>query len=315
MTETCVGGIPTDIACMTATACVAAGYNSHSVGDVIALRHGAPTHVSVIAGTQAVYSVSCPSSAGCIGLVRTGNDIGTELAVINAAGVVTRVLRYSTPAGTNLGHLSCVALTRCVLAGGNLFSTPPSIEVAWWNGASLSFHRVGVPGKPTSTIVTDVACIATTCDVVGYLSRLSSYTGISLQVTGTTGFHLHTVGHDLLYADACASAVRCYAVGYTATSGVLVTLVNGSATTTKTSLTDLSDISCAGSLCSTVAQTPAVPASPGKYWGVVYTVVNGSFAATTDVPQATSLGQVAQVGASWAAVGSAPGTFVVATTG
>jgi hypothetical protein len=301
-----IAGFQSHVACLTPTRCVVGGYNIHGQADVVVVNGGVPGHVSLIPASQDVYGISCPNAAGCVALVRDKTDVGTELVTINAAGVTGHPVTYPDPNGAAIFAIACTSLRSCTLAGNNLTSTPNSIELATWNGARLTFHRIPGVAKSTFTVIEGVACVATTCDVVGYSNTHSLNVGISLIDHGGTAFKLHTVANDSLYGVSCISPARCYADGFNQAGGIFVVLTNGALTSsTPTVGVSYYGITCSGASCVAAGQESAVQPSTAFTWGAVVNFTNGT--ASTPIPVETSskLYSVASKGPTVAVLGQA----------
>jgi hypothetical protein len=314
-TNHAVAGIQYRASCLTAQVCVVAGYSERSIGDVVAVRNGVPGHVSIVAVTQGIDDVSCPNATGCIALERTGNDVGTGFVSINSAGVVTHAVKVATPAGVTLGRISCTSLKNCEVAGSDFFTSPPAIEVGTWNGTKLVLHRVSTVPKATATIVEGLKCVGATCLVVGYVNHGSSNVGFALSVVGGTKFKLRTVGNDSLYGVSCATQVRCFAVGFNAAGGVIVSLTGGAATSSVSTKPDLYGIACVGFACTAVGEELPPPPSTDADWGAVLSVIGGSVTSTQLVPQSLGYEGVARVGGVFTAVGAGHGLTSEITAG
>ncbi|HEY8081376.1 MAG TPA: hypothetical protein VIE15_04735 [Acidimicrobiales bacterium] len=310
-----MAGIQFATSCLTAHLCVVTGYSNRSVGDVVAVRSGVPGHVSLVPGTQSVASVSCPTAAGCIGLERPGNDVGTGFVTINAAGVVTHTVRVATPSGVNLLRIACSSLRYCEVAGDDVFVSPAALEVGTWNGTRLALHRVASVPKATNTIVEGVSCVATTCVVVGYANHLPTNVGFILSVTGGSRFKLRTVAGDSLYDVSCANQARCFAVGFNSTGGVVVALTGGVATSVAATPPDLFGIACVGFACTAVGQQLPPPPSSDSFWGVVLAVTGGRVGTPQLVSQSGGFNDVARVGSAYTAIGTSHGIGSVVTAG
>jgi hypothetical protein len=306
-TTRAVAGSQGSIACLTPTRCVAVGYTSKVVGDVVSLTRGVPGRTSVVAGSQSVSGVSCPSSRGCVALVRTISSARAELLSINAHGIATRARSFALPGGVALFRIACVSLRRCVLVGDDIADVPPPIVVASFDGTSLHLHLVRVPAKTVETVMQAVTCAGGTCDEVGYLDTGSSAIGVSLEISGETAFALHAAGSDLLDGVAC-TATLCYAVGTTGTGGVVDALTRG-AVVSRSPIqgVELSAIACGATDCTAVGRLAAQPPSTDLTWGALVPIPSGAPGAPVVVEASAALTGVAGDGTAIVAVGSAQG--------
>ena len=237
--------------------------------------------------------------------MRDKTDVGTELATINAAGIPGRGVTYATPAGAALFRLSCVSLRSCTLAGNNLLTTPNGTEIATWNGARLTFHRLAGLAKTSDTVIEGISCVSSTCDVVGYFSRGATNVGLSETDHGGRTFALHTVAADSLYGVSCISSSRCFADGFNPSGGVFVSLTNGAlATSTPTHGVDLFGLVCTAAACVADGQENAQPPSTDFTWGAVLSVTNGVATTPIAITAASKLYAMAGAGSTIAVLGA-----------
>jgi hypothetical protein len=290
--------------CMNSKYCVAGGYNSKGVGDVVAIHNGSQSHVSTLPGSQRLDAVSCPTSSACVGVASFGgSDIG--IISINATGVVTGTKKITLTAGYDLTRIACVSATQCELSGVDVFASPEQIVVATWNGKTLVSHKVAVPSKGTDPDIEAVSCWTTTCVVVGsaYV-HTSTVLGVSLSIVNGTSIKSHTVVNHSLYGVSCISTSRCYAAGYDEHGGVIDTLTNGSLTSsTATPGSDLMSIACVSTTCTAVGEELATGITNDTYWGTIYPFTSGHLG-TVDVDDPVDgFTSVAASGGSFAAFG------------
>jgi hypothetical protein len=309
-----VSGTQSVAACLTPSRCVIAGYTSKVVGDVVAVTNGVPGRTSVVHGSQSISGVSCPTSKGCWALVRTSNDTRVELVSINPAGVVTGKPRsFPLPNGAALFRISCVTLTRCVLVGNNIAVTPPTIEVATFNGRSLTYHQVAVGKKALEVIMQAVSCDGASCDAVGYLDEGASSVGVSLEIRAPNSLVLHTIAKVGLDAVSCISPQRCYAAGTSGTGGVVLMLASGVvALNSPVPGVNLSSIACVGSACTAAGEEQAQSPSTDVTWGAVVPTSEGVPGTTGAIEAAVALTGAATAGGAVVVVGGAqgPGSIV-----
>lgn len=304
-----VAGTQDVAACLTPSRCVVGGYTTKVVGDVVPLANGVPGRTSVVRGSQSISGISCPSSKGCLALVRTSNDVRTELVSINPAGTVTgKPLTFALPSGAALFRISCETLTRCVLVGDNIAATPPAIEVASFNGKRLTFHEVVMPKKTVEVIMQAVSCAGPTCDAVGYVDKGTSTLGVSLEISGASTFQLHTIATDSLDAVSCVGVGRCYAAGTTGAGGVILTLESGSVTLSSTIPgVNLSSIACIEVSCTAAGEEEAQSPSTDLTWGALVPATSGVAGTPVAVEAAVALTGAASDGRTVVVVGGAQG--------
>ena len=204
LTNAKLAGFQGDVSCLSSKLCVAVGYDTHGVGDVVAVRGGVAGHVSSVAKTQSFYSVSCPSASGCLALGVASTGAGVVLATVNRSGAVSAVRRPSVPAGVSLGRIACVSLTSCVLAGNDVFLSPDPVVIGAWNGRTLTLRHVAPPAGSTDTVVERVGCFAVACDVVGYANKGATNVGFVVTTSRGRPTGLHVAPGDSL----CGSPAR-----------------------------------------------------------------------------------------------------------
>ena len=162
-----------DISCLKASLCVAVGESSSKGtgrGNVVTLSNGAQSGRQAIENSaEQLYSVSCPSSAGCWAVGPQTSGANLVFVKISSGGRAVKAVRVKEPAGDQLGRISCVSMTSCQLAGLSFFSSPTAIEMAVWNGKKLtSLHKVSTPRKSSDTSIQRISCWHSDCAAVGY---------------------------------------------------------------------------------------------------------------------------------------------------
>ncbi len=302
-----ISGNENAIACMTASRCVAVGSGargSNGHGDVVALTGGRPGHISAVAASQTLESVSCPSSAGCwaIGLQNGGANL--VLVRIGAAGRVAAVLKVSEPSGVSISSISCASMTSCGVLGNNIFVIPNAIEIGTWNGKKLTVHKVAGKRGSTGTVVGGISCWKASCLAVGYYSLTSpNPAGFLLPMSHGKPGKQHLVRNDFFYGVSCVSASRCYTAGSAGqAAGIVVTVNRGLAGHVQTETADFSGIECAGVTCR------ASGAAAGGH-GVIVRLSSGKNAgppvADTSVDGFNGPYTIAKRGGGFAAIGPA----------
>jgi hypothetical protein len=188
-----------------------------------------------------MYTVVCPSSAGCYAggtMVSSGPTFATTLTDISASGV---------PGTTQVGgagqilSMACVSATVCYAA------------VASSGGGSVEVVTNGVAGTsfPLSSEGDAIACFqAVTCFVAGNTvgDKAIDVSPVN-PVTGQPGTAQTIAGMTQISALVCATATECIAVGYSRHGKKLASAVsdidNGTAgKAKKASGQDLSGVAC-----------------------------------------------------------------------
>ncbi len=166
-----ISGIEDAISCLTASRCVAVGYGARGAknhADVVALVNGKQGHISVVAASQRLYSVSCPSSAGCWALGPQNSGANLVFVQIGPNGNVTKTTDVSDPFGASIARISCVSMKSCAVLTNNIFVTPAAIEIGTWTGTRLTLHKVAGKHGSTATIGEGISCWKASCLAAGY---------------------------------------------------------------------------------------------------------------------------------------------------
>lgn len=302
-----VPGYQGSISCLSASLCVVAGYDTHSVGDIVDVRNGSATKTIPVGGTDSVYAVSCAGASGCVALGRTSNGVGEDVIAISSAGLVTKVTRITVPVGVTLDRVACTSPTTCEVAGTDIFETPAPIEIGSWNGTKVSLQKVSAPALTTSTTIEGVTCVGSTCYAVGYSQHISSVTGLIVTEVNNHSFTLHTVSGDSLYSVACATVSICYGAGFSPGGGLVLTIKSGVASTSATVHPDLFGISCAARSCTAVGEELPTSPSSDTYWGTYVYVSSGAVSSVIPVGSSGGFDAVSRIGSVSTALGSAQG--------
>jgi hypothetical protein len=272
-----VAGTQSAISCLTATRCVAAGEAPHGHGDVVSVDNGRPGPITIVRSAAQIYAVSCPSSAGCWALGVQNSGAHAVLVKIESTGKVSKSLTVTVPAGVGIVGISCVSMTSCEVAGGN----GHTLEVGTWNGSKLHLYSAKGPRGSSLPSLYAVSCWHATCAAVGYANDANgTYTGLILITSRGKPVKLHTAKNDNLYGVWCASAKRCYAVGYLSRGlnpGIVLTLNYGAvAHTQQTQPAEVFGIECDGPTCRASGRENG----GNPYLGVIVTLVNGTTTGT-----------------------------------
>jgi len=299
-----ISGNDSAISCMTASRCVAVGYGATSHGQVVVVTNGKQTHVTTVPSTKTLYSVSCPSSAGCWAIGPQNGGANLVLVRIGPAGKVTKALKVAEPFAS-IGSISCVSMKYCGVLGDNIFVSPAAIEIGTWSGTKLTLHSVaGVKGS-TDTVGDGISCWKATCLAVGYYYlKAPNSAGFLLTMNNGKPGKQHTISNDFFYGVSCVSSSRCYADGFSAlAAGLVVSVKNGVATHTQMESVDVTGIECVGSTC----RASGEKLGGSSYYGVIRTLFNGTNKGTPVVDKAVDgfdgPGTIAARGAGFAAIG------------
>ncbi len=303
-----ISGISGAISCMTASRCVAVGYGAsgaHNHGDVVALTGGKQGHISVVAASQQLYSVSCPSSAGCWAIGPQNGGANLVLVRIGPTGRVTKALKVTEPIGASIGRISCASMSSCGVLGNNIFVSPAAIEIGIWNGSKLIVHKVAGAAGSSQTIDEGISCWKATCLAVGYYDlKFPKTAGFLLTMSRGKPGKQHLVGNDFFYGASCVSASRCYTAGFAGhAAGIVVTVTHGVATHTQKEAADMFGIECVGSSC----RASGEELGGSSYYGVIVTLSNGKNTGTPLVDMAVAgfdgPNTIAKRGNGFAAIG------------
>jgi hypothetical protein len=209
-----LSGHETAVSCLTASRCVAVGWRG-SHGVVVTLGNGAQSHSTVLDGSSAIYSASCPSKSGCWAIGRPYHRAGAYLVKISSTGRPAAERSVRLPAGTTLGLISCTSMTSCEVAGG-------AIEIGTWNGTRLHLYQVSPDANEAS--LAGISCWHSgDCEAVGSARSAKAYYDLILTIQGGKPGTLNTDSGYALSAISCISATTCYAAG----AAVLVTVTDG----------------------------------------------------------------------------------------
>jgi hypothetical protein len=305
--------------CLNARVCVAGGETPNGVGELFTVIHGRPGKPHLIKKTFGIFSISCPSSRGCVALGMTGGPIlsaGEVLAFINSSGRVTRTVRVPGTYNQELSQLACTTLTNCELAGVNLAATPKEqrrlrptwLVVGHWNGHSIRLHHIVEPNAQTNDepAVEQVSCARSACYVVGYWRNFmtEAYTGFVWHIQHGTPDGLRQIQGHQLYGIACTTSTICYATddAPVSGSGSVDTLRDGRISSRKPVGDVAVGIACRSSTC---VESGALNV-PGGTYGAILTGPNRSYSQDHVVPKASSFAIVTlALGGSFMAVGPA----------
>ena len=219
-----------DIACTSATACVAVGTSSTGTLAAISTTNGGTSWTSATVPTTSgtLAGVSCPSATDCVAvgftLTATGTggtytSSGDILATTDGGAIWTA---QTVPTGaTYLDSVSCPSATDCVATGSHVVTTSDG-------GSTWTAQTV-----PTGFFGTGVACETTShCLVVGQAT--SSTQAVLATTDGGSTWSAQTVPSVTgeLYGISCVGTTHCVAVGYetTAHAGNVIATTDGGST-------------------------------------------------------------------------------------
>jgi hypothetical protein len=237
------------ISCLTATRCVAVGYQTHRGGQIVVLVNGKKAGNSRLPPGQGLLAVSCPTRLGCWAVgVRKG---GLNFVKLGPHGTITRLMAVTGRgiAAARLNQISCVSMTSCELVGSGFFNTgAPSVQLASWNGRKLRLTPDSDNGNFLVKDVGGLSCWQTTCVTVGTTISDSTHDfGFILTIKhGTPGkVDFGPANKWFLSAVSCVSSSTCYAVG----SGVVVTVTDGAYGSVQPESAGAGTIECARTTC------------------------------------------------------------------
>jgi hypothetical protein len=278
LTDHNLSGDETAVSCLTASLCVAVGSRGSAAlhGAVVTLTNGAQSHAVMFRHSSVIDSVSCLKS-GCWAAGRPVHGTGVYLVKISAAGrpVAERLVPVR---GTNLGPISCISMTSCVITGADNRIRPAAIEIGDWNGKTLHLHRVTVKGSKRMTMP-GISCWHSACAAVGSALVGSGRSGLILTTAGGKPARLNAdSGYPYLDSVSCVSARTCYAAGgsgsvETVTSGVVTHSQGGAGGV-------VSAVECTASDCE-VAGTILLPQYSTQD-GLLQSLSDGTWGALTD---------------------------------
>ena len=217
------GGGFTDVACITATDCVAVGAPDTEQDGLAEQWNGKTwTVLQTPAGEGELESVSCTSATACIAVGTTYAETGPAPLAESWNGTQWSLMK--TPAAgagaeeTELLADSCGSAQSCVAVGVSVsYEDVGSPLIESWNGTKWSLDE----SAPTSAVnlgLTGVSCTSgTSCMATGYsFDRLDSPVAFSEVWNGTTWAAAKIPsgsGGTVLYGLQCSSASSCVTVG------------------------------------------------------------------------------------------------------
>lgn len=310
-----IAGSQNEVGCLTHTQCVLVGNNVKGVGDVVDVDNGVQTHAYTIKGSQGIFSISCPSSSGCVAL---GENTSVQPLFI----AISKSGKPSTPAhpkvaiGTELDRIACVSVTSCVVAGYEAVTTPQEILVGTWSNGKLKLSHVDASKGTAVLDIGAVSCVATSCVVAGYAVDGIKTTGLLLSVNHGKPGKPETVPGILVQGVSCTTTTRCYAAGGVNAVGRILTLEEGKVIATSTTAPLVAAIACGGTACTAVGQENAPSGAPPNdfFYGAVVSIAAGKPTSAVGIEASSRFYAVAHVSGGYVALGDAQGKVAADVT-
>ncbi len=303
-----IAGLQSAVSCLSSKQCVLVGNNVHGVGDVVDIDNGVQSHAYTIKGSQGIFSVSCPSSSGCVALGEN-TSVQPLFIAINKSGKPSTPAHPKVAVGTELDRIACVSVSSCVVAGYEDVTSPQEILVGTWSKGKLRLSHVNAP-KGTDVIdIGGVSCVATSCVVAGYAEDGIKLTGLLLSVSHGKPGKLQTVAGDLVQGVSCTSTTRCYVSGGVNAVGRILTVEKGKVIATSKTTPLVAAIACGGTACTAVGQENAPPGAPPNdfFYGAVVAVASGIATSVAGIQASSRLYAVAHISGGYVALGDAQG--------
>ena len=233
------------VACTSASACTAVGYDNNSANVTVTLAerwNGTAWTVQATpnpagAMSSVLNGIACTSATSCAAVGNYVNSAGVTLPLAESwNGTSWSVQSAPVPSGAQSGVLSgvaCSAAAQCTAVGNYASSTGKRSTLAErWNGSAWSVQSTPNPTGAKSSQLVSVACPSTTVCVANGTYANSAGTTVTLaeRWNGTSWSVQATPNPSgatatVFYGIACASTTACAGVGaYTNSSGVQVTL-------------------------------------------------------------------------------------------
>ncbi len=298
-----IPGHESAISCLTASRCVAVGYEDHR-GQVVVLINGKKAAVSRVRAGSLV-AVSCPSRFGCWALgLRKG---GLSFVELGRYGTITRQIAVTgrAVAAAGLNQISCGSMTSCELVDNQYYRQPVgSVQLGSWNGRKLRLTPDSDDGTFYLLEVGGISCWKTTCVTVG--TTISDSTDnysfiVTIRHGKPAAVDFAPANEWGLHAVSCVSSSTCYAVG---AYGIFATVINGDYGTVENGPAGNHEIECAGSTCWTTRR------------GILWKVTNGAIGPPITDSATPDFTGIARRGTGFAAIGeTTSGTATVVATG
>ncbi|HEX4960367.1 MAG TPA: choice-of-anchor P family protein, partial [Thermoanaerobaculia bacterium] len=209
-----------DVACNSATSCVAVGTDiTDSTAVVVPITGGIAGPPQPVPGAAVLRHLSCPSATSCFAIGRTSDIQGVLVAITNGVAGPAQVI-----AGTDfLNAIACPTPSMCVVAGGLTFHSAGGFVVAITDGTAGPAQLISPNVDLYSLACTDAShCVAVGDNIAGGGS------GVVVAIdNGVAGPYQAVPGTGILTSVACSTS--CVAVGTDSSFnfGALVPLSGG----------------------------------------------------------------------------------------
>jgi hypothetical protein len=179
--------------------------------------------------------VSCVAVKRCVAVgAAFGGTAEAFVETWNGAKWSLHVTRSPAASPLQADDVSCLSLTRCVVAGETLSETTAStgILLGWWNGKTLTPEKVPLPAGASNPVIAGVSCVSvTSCAAVGDEINISAsgttLTGFAFtEVWNGAAWHVAKVARpkgitaSFLFGVSCTAARHCVAVGSAGSKGI-----------------------------------------------------------------------------------------------
>lgn len=224
----------TDVACPSATFCLATGsYDNNGTAQAYSARWNGTNWSIVATATPAgslgvtLSGLSCVGPANCSAVGEYIPASGADQTLIEHwNGSSWSIVASPTPAGVQearLEDVSCPSATFCFAVGYYSYTTytPNDSNRPFglrWNGSTWTIVTTGIESGHRLNFLTDVSCVSSTfCFTVGNTYPyggaskpwVKGYNGTSWTTIAAPGFG----GAGFLLSVACTSTAACFAVG------------------------------------------------------------------------------------------------------
>ncbi|MFN2582398.1 MAG: hypothetical protein ABR498_06625, partial [Candidatus Dormibacteria bacterium] len=231
--------------CNTVSDCWAVGYTVTQGIEQTLAEHWdgiawsvSPTTDTSTSQNNLLAAITCTSTAACWGVGAAASGVNGHYQTLierwNGAAWTTATSADTLPVNDDaLDSVSCTSVADCWSVGLSGTSAGDQTLAEHWDGAAWSVVATGDTSATETNLLTGVSCIsATQCWAVGSAasgtggalqSLVEQWNGSSWSIVTSpnTGVSLRNV----LYAVACTTADRCFAVGYSF-PGYIQTLVD-----------------------------------------------------------------------------------------
>jgi len=186
------------VSCPSATSCFATGTTTDNQGVLVPITHGVAGPAQVVAGTDNLVDIACPSPGTCVAISFDGSVVAITDGTAGPAQLISPGVILSSIACTDASHCVAVGL---YIQGGSLEGAVVAID----DGVAGPYQTV-----PGTDVLQTVAC-STSCVAVGTDSS-HNFGAIVPISQGVPGSVQYADGAGLLWEVACG-AEGCIAVG------------------------------------------------------------------------------------------------------